>query len=210
LKEKIIKTTLFLIIPLLITYIIFALQARNTKVKGIQTIALQSYYSSLPMEEQNDLQYLPLQEQIKPYPSDYRAFILDKYFAHYRSPLMGHGQDFVNSCNKWGAPRDCTTAAAIAYAESHLCEDAMSQKQFNCWGYGGSNDNRIWFKSYTSAIDEVTRRLVTYYGPKQMLKPELMEDVYCGKNCDLWGEAVQKARNEINYLAKSSGFPKLF
>jgi hypothetical protein len=139
---------------------------------------------------------------------DYRAFVLDAYFQKYNSPLEGYGTDFIVACDKYGLSKDCTVIPAIAYAETGLCTLGISAKQFNCWGFGGSDTNRIVFKNYSEAIDIVTQRLASGYG-RALLDPVAMAHVYCGANCVNWGEGVNNQRNEIKKLARDLNLPNI-
>lgn len=141
--------------------------------------------------------------------TDYRAIVLDEYFKRNDSPLYGYGEEFVRACKKYKAPYDCTTLPAIAYVETRLCTLDLSHAQRNCWGFGGSGPNRIWFKDYKDAIDLITDRLVNAYGPSYMTNPESMQHTYCGPHCNVWGPAVQQMRYSINNLAIEMGYPPL-
>ncbi|MEI7579737.1 MAG: hypothetical protein WCJ58_06955 [bacterium] len=141
---------------------------------------------------------------------DYRAVVLDAYFEKYNSPLSGYGQVFVDACDKYQAPHDCTTIPAIGFVETRLCTLAASLKEKNCWGYGGSPPNRILFDKFEDAIDLITKRLVSGYGPSYMTDPVSMQHIYCGPNCNSWGSGVQQQRDAINKLSQDLGYPKLF
>lgn len=141
--------------------------------------------------------------------SDYRAIVLDEYFKRNNSPLLGYGQVFVDACNRYNAPYDCSTLPAIAYVETRLCTLDLSAAQRNCWGFGGSGPNRIWYKTYDDAIDMITDRLVNAYGPSYMVDPSSMQKTYCGQHCNSWGPAVQQQRYAINRLAIEMGYPPL-
>jgi hypothetical protein len=152
---------------------------------------------------------LPSQSTLKSGSEDYRAFVLDTYFAKYNSPLVGSGKSFVNACNKYGAPYDCTTLAGIAFVETRLCTLALSAKQRNCWGFGGSGSNRITFKSFDEAIDLITNRLVNSYGNNYILNPEKMQSTYCGPQCTSWAKGVNNARAEIIKTASELNLPPM-
>lgn len=137
---------------------------------------------------------------------DWRAYVLDKFFASKGSPLAGQGVNFVKYCDLYGAPRDCTAIPGISFAETNYCKYPASQEIFNCWGFGGSPGNRIKFGSYEEAIKFVTERLVRSYGNDFLTKPRIASTVYCGKPCPTWGIAVENARAEINRLSVSLGF----
>ncbi len=141
---------------------------------------------------------------------DYRAVVLDEYFRRNNSPLYGLGKEFVNACDAYGAPEDCTTIAAIAYVETGLCTYRPSQLQKNCWGFGGAGENRIHFSSYSEAITYVTSKVVKGYGGEYMQNPEWMARTYCGAHCNKWGAGVQQQRNVINNLALELGYKELF
>jgi hypothetical protein len=137
---------------------------------------------------------------------DYRARVLDLYFKKNQSPLYGFGSFFVAACDKYGAPKDCTLLPAIGQVETGLCHTASSQKQHNCWGYGGSGANRIIYPNYDQAIDEITRRLILGYGKDFFNDPEIGELAYCGAHCNTWGDKVKVYQQAIKNLAKANGY----
>lgn len=143
---------------------------------------------------------------------DYRIKVLDEYFVRNKSPLAGYGKYFFKACEKYGAPEDCTLLPAIGYIETRLCTLALSDKQKNCWGWGGAGENRVIFPDYETAIDEITKKLMTipFYGTKFFNDPVYGQFYYCGKHCDKYGTYVQQAREDINKLAEEMGYPKLF
>ncbi len=142
---------------------------------------------------------------------DYRAFVLDKYFEKYNSPLIGFGNTFVEACDKYGSPKDCTFLPAIAYVETKLCTKASSLKQFNCWGWGGSGENRIIFSSFYDSIDTITRKMVTGYGVKNLNNPYKLVGTYCGPDCNpYWASSVEREQKAINKLALDLKLPPMF
>lgn len=196
-----------MVIPLLLTLLTITLFFNKlTTVKSIQQKYATNTDSSLfPNQEIRLIKqspYLNLEYR------DYRAFVLDKYFAIYNSPLMGYGSQFVTACDKFKAPKDCTLVASIAFVETKLCTQGLSLAQYNCWGWGGSNENRIWFKSFPDAIDTVTSKLVSGYAGV-INNPEAMQSTYCGPHCGSWGSSVTRERNRINNLAKNFNLPPL-
>jgi|GEM_PF-1379056 len=143
---------------------------------------------------------------------DFRAVVFDEYFRRNNSPLYGLGSVFVDRCEKYKAPKDCTIMVAIARAETDLCKYPPSQAQKNCWGFGGSGQNRYDFSSYAEGIDVVTERLANGYGYKCMIDPRAMEMVYCGQrpSCQGWGEVILKFMDGINKLSIEMGYQALY
>lgn len=139
---------------------------------------------------------------------DWRAYVLDSYFAANSSPLYGTGKIFVAACDSYGAPADCTTVAAIARAETDLCKYHNSAEYHNCWGFGGGGAYRMYFNSWEESINLVTDRLVNSYGIQYMINPSLMEKTFCGSEpgCTNWGSRVKYHMNEISNFALRSGF----
>jgi len=137
---------------------------------------------------------------------DYRARVFDLYFKKEDSPLYGKGQSFIDACDKYGAPKDCTLLPAIARIETNLCRTGISYVQFNCWGYGGSGENRINYPNYESAIDEITRRLMQGYTIQFFEDPEYGELTYCGPHCYRWGDHVKQVQTELKLFAKEQGY----
>ena len=131
---------------------------------------------------------------------DYRAFVLDKYFEKYGSPLKGYGSDFITACDKYGLSEDCTVIPAIAFVETGLCTLGISAKQFNCWGFGGSDTNRIIYKNFSESIDTVTRRLAVGYSTS-LFDPAIMSHDYCGPDCNKWAKGVNDQRVAIKKMA---------
>lgn len=144
--------------------------------------------------------------------TDFREIVFDYYLELNESPLSGLGSKFVESCEKYGAPNDCTTVLAIARIETDLCKYGPSQVQQNCWGFGGSGENRYYFSSYEDGIDLVTERLVFGYGNYYMINPNEMEMTYCGprESCRTWGDKVQREMDNINNLSESLGYRSLY
>jgi hypothetical protein len=139
---------------------------------------------------------------------DYRAYVLDKYFESYSSPLAGFGSQFIVACDKYGLSQDCSVIPAIAFTETKLCTLALSAKQFNCWGFGGSNENRIVFKDFSESIDYVTKTLAKGYG-HALFSPEEIETIYCGPNCLNWGKSVNQQRQYIQSIASTLNLPSM-
>jgi hypothetical protein len=144
--------------------------------------------------------------------TDFRAIVFDYYFDLNNSPLKGFGRIFVEKCEKYNAPQDCTILIAIAKVETDLCKYLPSQEQKNCWGFGGAGSNRYIFSTYTDAIDLINSRLVNGYGKYNMTHPNNMEVIYCGNDttCLTWGERVQEAMDELNNLSVSMGYMPLY
>ena len=143
---------------------------------------------------------------------DYRIKVLDTYFERNKSPLTGYGKYFVKACDKHSAPRDCTLLPAIGYIETRLCTLALSDRQKNCWGWGGAGSNRVIFPDYETSIDHITKQLmsISFYGTRFFNDPTSAQLYYCGQHCNKWGGYVQDSRNDINRLSVELGYPKLF
>lgn len=137
--------------------------------------------------------------------TDVRAFVLDSYFNKNNSPLFGTGKDFVDACDRFGAPEDCIVVVAIARNESNLCKYLGSEEMKNCWGYGGPGIYRWKFDSFRSGIFQVTDILVNRYGLRFMEDPRLMERTFCGTEptCPQWGENILFFMKEINDYSES-------
>jgi len=143
---------------------------------------------------------------------DFRVKVFDTYFQRGKSPLEGYGKDFLKACEKYGAPEDCTLLPAIGYIETRNCTLAASDRQKNCWGWGGAGENRVVFPDYSTAIDQVTQKLMTipFYKTEFFNDPVYAQYYYCGQHCDKWGTYVQQARQDINNLSVELGYRKLF
>jgi hypothetical protein len=142
---------------------------------------------------------------------DKRTFVLERYFSANNSPLAGHAQDFVDACEKFGAPNDCLVVVAIAKNESNLCKYYMSAEMRNCWGYGGPGIHRWTFDSFKEGIYQVTDILVNKYGIEYMVDPRKMQRTFCGANpsCETWGGKILTIMDSIDAYAESLGVGKL-
>jgi hypothetical protein len=142
---------------------------------------------------------------------DKRIYVLDQYFKTRNSPLYGMANLFVEACDRFGAPKDCITTAAIARHETDLCNYYNSAEMHNCMGWGGGGIYRTRFDSFKDHIDVATDVLVNQYGTKYMIDPRLMEKVFCGPDpeCAGWGTRVIQFMNEIDNFAVSLGVGRL-
>lgn len=139
---------------------------------------------------------------------DYRAVVIDEYFKKYNSPLLGYADLLVAMCDKYGYPNDCTLLPAIAYTETKLCTQNITAKQFNCWGWGGSGENRVIFKDFDEAISVISQRMS--YGYSAILhSPESISRTYCGAHCGTWSDAVLDQQASLQRMARDMGLSKL-
>lgn len=143
-----------------------------------------------------------LEGQVKIERSDIQGYLFDEYLRAQKSPLAGHGDDFVQACRLYGAPKDCTLLLAIAKVETNFCKTDISAIQHNCWGFGGSPPNRIIYGSFPEAIDSITSRLMSGYGTRFFEDPRYGGLTYCGAHCVNWGKYVLSEQTNIKaYLA---------
>ena len=142
---------------------------------------------------------------------DYRAIVFDEYFRINNSPLFGQGTKIVESCISVGAPSDCIILVGIARVETDLCKYLPSQSIYNCWGFGGSGENRYSFLRYEDAIELIYKRLASGYGNDFMSNPEIGEMAYCGwrESCRTWGDRVIESMYDVNNLSIQLGFGPL-
>lgn len=142
---------------------------------------------------------------------DKRAYVLDKYFEKFNSPLVGLGIKFVEACEKYGAPKDCLVVAAIAQNESLFCTYPGSAEMHNCWGYGGPGIHRWRFDSFEAGINQVTDILVNRYGVEYMEDPRKMQRTFCGAEpaCEYWGGNILSIMEAMNRFAIELGVGSL-
>lgn len=137
---------------------------------------------------------------------NFRARVFDLYFKKNNSPLYGHGQDFIDACRKYNAPEHCTLLPAIARVETDLCKTDLSEKQHNCWGFGGSGENRLKFDSFPESIDYITGRIMNGYGARFFNDPNAGELFYCGDHCNNWGEHVRSVQIDLEQFSAALGY----
>lgn len=138
---------------------------------------------------------------------DKRAYIIDQYFLKNQSPLYLQGNNIVEACINFNAPKDCTIIAAIAKNETDLCNYYNSFEMKNCWGFGGGGVHRRTFNSFEEAIFTITDVLVNQYGNRYIIDPTLMQSTFCGSEpgCENWGSKIKYFVNEIDTFGKNLG-----
>lgn len=208
------KNLIFIIVFSILSSLIFSLLINTNYNKSSISVLGLEVFNANPNIEKRTFQRITRKERfvINAITVDFRAIVFEEYLRRNNSPLVGLGEVFAESCIKYDAPKDCTVVLAIAAAETHLCKYPPSQKQKNCWGFGGSGANRYIFNNYEEGIDLVTRRLVYSYGHEYMIDPNKMEMVFCGNrpSCAVWGERVVFFMNQINNLAIELGYGSLY
>ncbi len=192
-----------LIFELLYLPLDLAIADENTE--GLLTQPIELGAQSFDFHSDNKI--ASINTQSKTY--DYRAHIFDSYFRENNSPLIGYGQTFVDACDKYGAPHDCLLMVAIAKAETDLCKTEGADLQKNCWGFGGSGENRIVYPNYETSITEVTRRVMEGYGTRFFNDANNGKFYYCGRHCERWGDVVNSYKYEINRFGVMLGYPSL-
>lgn len=197
----------FIFAFLIVIGFLFIRQPVEQKIHGAQSIDYSREYKTNKPKSSSQVQGLTNETvfiTISEY--NYKAWIFDEFFKANNSPLTGHGEDFVEACIKYGAPSDCTLLPAIAKVETNLCKTDISAEQYNCWGFGGSGENRIIYKSFEESIDSITSRLMQGYGENFFNDPEIGELAYCGSHCSSWGNHVKGVQDDIKELAASKGY----
>lgn len=208
-NNKLIKIFINIILPFILSFLVYQFFFSNTSssLKFESDAKVESEF----IQSKSELYLFKQNTTFKPYYIDARALVLDKYFEKNNSPLFGYGAKFVESCDKYKAPYDCTFLPAIAYVETQLCTKGISLKQNNCWGWGGSGENRIIFSSLDSAIETITRGMVNGYGSNNLNYPERYVNIYCGVNCNqYWASSMTRERNNILNIARDLNLKILF
>lgn len=160
---------------------------------------------------------IPQEQQTQIHPAislskkDVRAYVLDKYFEYYNSPLYGYGETFVKYCDYYNAPKACIYIPAIAHHETTLCNYANSAEMHNCLGWGGGGIYRRRFNNFDEMIQTATDVLVNQYGNYFILNPVAMQDVFCGTQdeCIGWGQRILFFYEKLDLFAVSLGVGRL-
>lgn len=161
----------------------------NHNVKGI--------YTKSPKETiQSDVGFV-----------DLRILTLEDFFNHYGSPLADYSDEFIESVEKYDV-NNWQLLPAIAIAETNGCQTGTSYEQRNCWGWGGSGDNRWEFYTFEEAIDFITRSMIRGYGNERMNAKDIQSS-YCGATCIPYGWKWARGINHyiiiINDLGEKYG-----
>lgn len=134
---------------------------------------------------------------------DLRILTLEDFFNHYGSPLVDFSDEFVETAEKYDV-HNWQLLPAIAIAETNGCQTGISYEQRNCWGWGGSGDNRWEFYTFEEAIDFITRSMIKGYGNDRMNAKDI-QSTYCGSTCMPYGWKWARGINHYTIIINDFG-----
>lgn len=141
---------------------------------------------------------------------DLRVLTLEDFFRYYNSPLEGYSDEFIEASEKYNVV-NWQLLPAIAMAETIGCQTGISYQQRNCWGWGGSGENRWKFYTFDDAIDIITSRMIEGYGNDRMNARDI-QSTYCGRTCMQWGwrwaKGVDYYTQKINDFGEKYSLPR--
>lgn len=126
---------------------------------------------------------------------DIRIELVANFFQKYNPELIPFAQKVVDSADKYDL--DFRLVPAIAMQESNLCKKAPKDT-FNCWGFGIYGKNVKKFKSYSNAIDAVTKTLASDYRQQGLITPEQIMKKYTPQSRGSWAKGVSHFMNQLN------------
>lgn len=126
--------------------------------------------------------------------ADGRVEIIRQYLEGYKSPLLPHAQDLVDTAEKYGL--DFRLLVAIAQQESNLCKK-IPESSYNCWGWGVHSRGTLRFSSYQEAMDAVARGIREEYIDKGYTTPEEIMAKYTPLSPGTWAAGVKQFLEEM-------------
>lgn len=127
---------------------------------------------------------------------DARGLLVEKFLHKYHSPMIGNGQFFVDTSDKYKV--DWRLVPAIAFQESNLGK-VIPKGSYNAWGWAiftGKNSGAE-FDSWQHAIETVTRGIARDYYSRGLRTPTQIQTRYTPDSTGSWAESVQFAMEDI-------------
>lgn len=220
-------STLTIILTIIIK--LFIINPGVSKLFQIEVVSKAEYFSNLkpnPIEQyynshstasnsintaiagSKELDSMELSSYIKS--EDKRVKVLEDYFRDKNSVLSNFAKDFIDNAKNYNI-QNWQLIPAIAIAETYGCRTDISDLQKNCWGWGGGPSRRVWFSSYESAIEIISREMIETYG-NERLNAKDIQNTYCGRWCAemgwQWAMRVNYYVSEINDYGEKYGLER--
>lgn len=123
---------------------------------------------------------------------DNRVAILKEFLETYNSPLAENSEDFVKSADKYDI--DWKLVAAISGVESTFGKQ-IPNNSYNGWGWGVYGDNVIYFKSWSDAIETISKGLRENYIDRGATNIYAIGRIYAASQT--WAQRVEYFMNRI-------------
>lgn len=188
-RKLLLLTTFFTLFPLvlvlgLVLYLSIAYQNEaNPSAHGLFAQNKTVAFAALPTDKTGFSDEITQQ--------DARTELIRQFFMSHDSPLTEYAQFVVEAADKYDL--DFRLIPAIAMQESNLCKKRPIEPvdSHNCWGWGIYSGKVTRFKSYTSAIETVTKGLATRYKEKHNLHtPQEIMKLYNPNSTGSWADGV--------------------
>lgn len=125
---------------------------------------------------------------------DARASLIDNFFTHYKSPMIGLGKVIVEKSDKYNLPFGLLPA--IAQCEGNLGK-VMPSGSFNTWGWAIYGDKVTRFNSWEEAIEKVSKGLRQNYFDKGFNTPQRIMKRYTPSSTGSWADCVSQFLEEL-------------
>jgi len=126
---------------------------------------------------------------------DARPVIIEKYFAHYNSPMAGLGEFIVQTAEKNEV--DPYLIVAIAQQESNLGK-LMPDNCYNAWGWGIHSAGTLCFNNWNEAINTYAEGLSKSYHAYNLYTPdEIMTKYVPHSPGGAWAKGVNQFLAEL-------------
>lgn len=93
--------------------------------------------------------------------SDARPALIEQFFAKYKSPLSGYGEEFVQAADKYGLPWELLPA--ITMQESNGGKKLPKEDCLNPFGWGVHSKSTLCFPTWEESIEKVAAGLKKHY-----------------------------------------------
>ncbi len=126
---------------------------------------------------------------------DARPLLIDRYFEHYNSPMLGLGSYIVQIADQHGV--DPYLVVAIAQQESNLGK-LMPPDCHNAWGWGIHSAGTLCFDSWQEGITTFVTGLSTKYLAYGLVTPEeIMTRYNATSPGGAWAKGVNQFLEEL-------------
>lgn len=125
---------------------------------------------------------------------DSRPSILDNFFKHHDSPMVGLGDFVVTTADKYSVPFGLLPS--IAMCEGNLGK-VMPENSYNPYGWGIYGDKKTKFENWEAGIEKVTKGLKTEYLDRGLKTPDQIMKKYTPPSDGSWAFCVNQFMDEL-------------
>jgi hypothetical protein len=126
--------------------------------------------------------------------ADGRVDRIEKFLQQYNSPLAPYASDIVAAADEYGL--DYRLLVSIAMQESGLCRHEIPNSH-NCYGYGITGNQVIYFSTYEEGINTVSRALAHKYKADGLVTPDQIMARWNPSSNGSWANGVNYFMDQL-------------